>query len=118
MQTLRIVLTLPYLRALHDALRETFLKVTNNEMQTAKWHWNQLEVRTDFKYLSLVLDRELWVGKKKEGGGGVWKKCTKFCLQPVLHKLLATKQAEKKNISKQYSKQAKTGSWKELQNVC
>ena len=32
MQTLRIVLTLSYLRALHDALRETFLKVTNNDM--------------------------------------------------------------------------------------
>ena len=32
MQTLRIVLTLFYLRALHDALRETFLKVTNNDM--------------------------------------------------------------------------------------
>ena len=29
MQTLRIVITLSHLRALHDALRETFLKVTN-----------------------------------------------------------------------------------------
>ena len=36
MQTLRIVLTLSYLRAKHDALRETFLKVTDNEMYTAK----------------------------------------------------------------------------------
>jgi len=26
------VLTLSYLKPLHDALRETFLKVTNNEM--------------------------------------------------------------------------------------
>ena len=36
MQTLRIVITLSYLIALHDALRETFLKVANNEMWTAK----------------------------------------------------------------------------------
>ena len=41
MQTLRIVLTWSHLRALHDALRETFLKVTNNEMWTAKRHRNQ-----------------------------------------------------------------------------
>ena len=40
--TLRIVLTLSHLRALHDALRETFLKVTNNEMLTAKRHRNHL----------------------------------------------------------------------------
>ena len=40
--TLRIVLTLSHLRALHDALRENFLKVTNNEMLTAKRHRNQL----------------------------------------------------------------------------
>ena len=32
MQTLQIVLTLFHLRALHDAPRETFLKVPNNEM--------------------------------------------------------------------------------------
>ena len=32
MQTLRIELTLSHLGALHDALRETFLKVTNNEI--------------------------------------------------------------------------------------
>ena len=30
MQTLWIVLILSHLKALHDALRETFLKVTNN----------------------------------------------------------------------------------------
>ena len=43
MQTLRIVITLSHLRALHDyALRETFLKVTNNEMLTAKWNRSQL----------------------------------------------------------------------------
>ena len=29
MQTLQIVITLSHLRALHDALLETFLKVTN-----------------------------------------------------------------------------------------
>ena len=29
MQTLRIVIILSHLSALHDALRETFLKVTN-----------------------------------------------------------------------------------------
>ena len=32
MQTLRIVIALSHLRALQDTLRETFLKVTNNEM--------------------------------------------------------------------------------------
>ena len=32
MQTLRIVLTLSHLRALHDTLRETFLKVIDNEI--------------------------------------------------------------------------------------
>ena len=32
MQTLRIVLTLSHLRALHDTLRETFLEVTDNEI--------------------------------------------------------------------------------------
>ena len=32
MQNLRIVLTLSLVGALHDALSETFLKVTNNEM--------------------------------------------------------------------------------------
>ena len=32
MQTQRIELTLSHLRALHDALWETFLKVSNNEM--------------------------------------------------------------------------------------
>ena len=31
MQTLRIVITLSHLRALHKALRETFLKVTKNK---------------------------------------------------------------------------------------
>ena len=35
MQTPRLVLTLTHLRALHDVLRKTFLKVTNNEMSTA-----------------------------------------------------------------------------------
>ena len=53
MQTLRIVLTLSQLIALHDGLRETFFKVTNNEMWTAKRH------QTSF---TLVSDRELWVG--------------------------------------------------------
>ena len=32
MQTLRIVLTLSHLRALHDTVRKTFLKVTDNEI--------------------------------------------------------------------------------------
>ena len=35
MQTLRIEITLSHLRALHDALRETFLKVAKNKMLTA-----------------------------------------------------------------------------------
>ena len=42
MQTLRIVITFSHLRALHDALRETFLEVTNDEMITAKRHGSQL----------------------------------------------------------------------------
>ena len=45
---LRIAFTLSLLRALHDALRETFFEVTNNEMYTAKRYRNQLWVRTDF----------------------------------------------------------------------
>ena len=45
---LRIVFTLSLLRTLHDALWETFFKVTNNEMQTAKRYRNQLWLRTDF----------------------------------------------------------------------
>ena len=32
MQTLQMVLSLSHLIALHDALRENFRKVTNNEM--------------------------------------------------------------------------------------
>ena len=32
MQTLQIALTLSHLGALHDALQETFLKMTNNEI--------------------------------------------------------------------------------------
>ena len=75
MQTLRIVITWSHLRALHDALRETFLQVTNNEMQTAKpalgAHWFQIAVT--------CVKSELWVGWKqkqktpREGvkGGGV-----------------------------------------------
>ena len=52
MQTLRIEITLSHLRALHDALRETFLKVTKNKMLTC-WtspkpalgtHWFQINV--------------------------------------------------------------------------
>ena len=49
MQTLRIVITLSHLRALHDALRETFLKVTNVYNKTTKRHRNQLQARADFK---------------------------------------------------------------------
>ena len=41
MQSLRIVLTLSHLRALRDALELTFLRVTDNEIWTAKWHRNQ-----------------------------------------------------------------------------
>ena len=42
MQTPQIVLTFTHLRALHDVLQETFLKVTNNEM------WTALPQRTSF----------------------------------------------------------------------
>ena len=56
MQTLRIVITLSHLRALHDALRETFLKVTNNEILTAKRHRSQLKA--------------LWYLRRTEGEGG------------------------------------------------
>ena len=55
MQTLLIVLTLSHFRALHDALRETFLKVTNNEN----------DIETSFRR-ALVLDRELWIETKKK----------------------------------------------------
>ena len=43
------------------------------------------------------------------GGGGGRKKFATFCLQPLLHKFLTTKQQLKKHISKRHSKQAKTG---------
>ena len=55
MQTLLIVLTLSHLKALHDALRETFLKVTNNEN----------DIETSFRR-ALVLDSELWIETKKK----------------------------------------------------
>ena len=42
MQTLPIVLTLFYLKTLHDALREIFLEVTDNETWTTKRQGNQL----------------------------------------------------------------------------
>ena len=43
MKTQQIVLNLSHHRALHDALWESFLKVTNNEIETAKrGHRNQL----------------------------------------------------------------------------
>ena len=57
-------LTLSYLRALQDALRETFLKVTNNEMLTAKRH-----------QITITWVEERIVGRiekkgVREGGGG------------------------------------------------
>ena len=67
-----------------------------------------------------MLDREFWVGtekhplgKEREGkrwgwgrGEGVRKK---FPLQSLLYKSLTTKQPNKKDISKQHSKQVKKG---------
>ena len=64
MQTLRIVITLSHLRALHDALRETFLKVTNNEIFTAKRHRSQLKA---LWCLRRTVGR---IEKKKEKNGG------------------------------------------------
>ena len=46
------------------------------------------------------------------GGRGARRKFAKFCLQPLLHKSLTTKEPKKKqknDISKQHSKKAKTG---------
>ena len=72
MQTLRIVITLSHLRALHDALRETFLKVTNNEILTAKRHRSQLKAlwflrRTVGRIEKRKKRRE---GVRGRGGGG------------------------------------------------
>ena len=47
-----------------------------------------------------------WIG---EGGGWGRQKFAKFCLQPLLHKSLTTKQPRKNDISKKQSKKAETG---------
>ena len=82
MQTLRIVSTLSHLRALHNALRETFLKVTKNEIQTANVSGTETSSR-----------RPLASNKKRGSGGGLKRKCkfAKLSLQPILHKSLTTK---------------------------
>ena len=87
-QTLRIVITLSHLRALHDAIRETFLKVTN------------------IKQLSLVLKKKLWVGKKIGSGGGGGGKIV-IQSTSTSTRILATKQAKKNDITNQHSKQGK-----------
>ena len=49
-----------------------------------------------------------WIGGG--GGGGVGgQKFAKFCLQPLLHESLTTKQPSKNDISKKQSKKAETG---------
>ena len=67
MQTLRIVITLSHLRALHDALRETFLKVTNNEILTAKRHRSQLKALWGLRRTVGRIEKKK---KKKKTKGG------------------------------------------------
>ena len=75
MQTLRIVITLSHLRALHDALRETFLKVTNNEILTAKRHRSQLKALWCLRRTVGRIEKKKEEKKRREGvrgrGGGV-----------------------------------------------
>ena len=55
-----------------------------------------------------MFNRELWVGSKKEKGGGEGgggQKFPKLCLQPLLQKSLTTKQT-KRGISSQLSEEA------------
>ena len=52
------------------------------------------------------------MGRGGGGDRGARRKFAKFCTQPLLHKSLTTKQPKKKqknDISKQLSKQSKTG---------
>ena len=71
MQTLRIVITLSHLRALHDALRETFLKVTNNEILTAKRHRSQLKALWCLRRtVGRIEGKKTEGGSEGKGGGG------------------------------------------------
>ena len=70
MQTLRIVITLSHLRALHDALRETFLKVTNNEILTAKRHRSQLKALWCLRRTVGRIEKKKRKKKEKEKNGG------------------------------------------------
>ena len=70
MQTLRIVITLSHLRALHDALRETFLKVTNNEIFTAKRHRSQLKALWCLRRTVGRIEKKKRKKKEKEKNGG------------------------------------------------
>ena len=110
MQTLRIVITLSHLRALHDALRETFLKVTNNEIFTAKRHRSQLKALWCLRRTVGRIEKKKKKKKKTEGGsegrGG----------QIEVRKILSTatstqipnhKANKKKDTSKQLSKVVK-----------
>ena len=70
MQTLRIVITLSHLRALHDSLRETFLKVTNNEILTAKRHRSQLKALWCLRRTVGRIEKKKKKKKEKEKNGG------------------------------------------------
>ena len=70
MQTLRIVITLSHLRALHDALRETFLKVTNNEILTAKRHQALWCLRRTVGRIEKKKETKRREGVRGRGGGG------------------------------------------------
>ena len=70
MQILWIVITLSHLRALHYALRETFLKVTNIKLNCQTAPKQALGAR--WFQITVTCVKERIVGReKKSGGGGV-----------------------------------------------
>ena len=76
MQTLQMVLSLSHLIALHDALRENFRKVTNNEMWTAKRHWTSFTLALTSSncrlcYWQRIVGRSVKFNERgRERGGG------------------------------------------------
>ena len=68
-QTLRIVITLSHLRALHDAIRDTFLKVTNIKLNGTETSFRRALISNN---CHLCQRKNCGSGKKSgvEGGGG------------------------------------------------